>query len=1398
MKRVLTFKRLTSIFVLAFTISILSFLVAKASFSTLPTALPDFTTTNYLRLSTIGDDDSTGANDYAPALSVLVYKDASSVPGIAKLHFNSGDSCKGKTIQYASVPADDTGSKTSPDGLWRGEVNIIDENDPEKSKSTIDPCKENIKIPPESFKPSSRFGGTIQVAIVRIQLVSSGVFTFNIGRIDNNDRIRLSTIGFNNTDSSDSNFPKSYGTLLKVRGGGSQVVAKFGVPCGFNKPGNIDPYGGQRKIFWKGADSQTDINPGKISVNVQGGSGQTVVPDAGKGVDIKYAGPIAMNAGDKFTVTFSGITNSNNAILLWLPFDSAAYDKDCSTGDNWKVDWTDGHIGRGGAVLDQTVGNIAVPDLPNSPEPGQTFNYVFDAENTGTRNISNIYYTKVCTDTVFNNSSAPNPWCARYTGGWTGYHYREYSQYYHAVNLGYNPQFNTVPPDYLDYLNNTQTTPVTKYTTATPGGALLYNNTGNNVAPGDSILTAGQRTAHSWGVSADDGGKSFCVQLTASPSKGVSKTSTGLDVFKDPSGPISYNTEHTTSWTIDSTATSSMLCVHVPHFYNLLLEGINPDPTVQQGSNIEVNGPVRETNQGLDTTRPHTNTKDTMERGIVEVKLAPGQPEPVPSVVKASQVVQAPCNYIVGKTGADPDTCNKDFGGSRKTNWVTAGATENLSGSRGNTVDPVGTKYCYATYAQHPRNINNDDYTNGDSQYSYSNISCSVIVKSPKVHFLNNDLTVGRLRDKAADGSCVVSGAPIITRGVPDSVNTNNYYGSWVANGAFATGAINGFGSAARPLGLAGGGHDNLLFGNQSTGAGQYSYSNCLPNPFGEVKDNDSTNLASHDAFVLKADDPTTGMLTLVKMGDDDNDKNQDKTGYVSEGKSIEVGQKIVAPPPSPVPPNSVMTEVRINAKSVHANPGNVSCPKLQVIVTGDNSSRDQHTKTVCTTGHEDYVYNFYLPTSGPKTIDVRFVNDSSGGGAVNRDIQIRTISANNKNLYTGTSGTSASGVNVTVRGAAESKSSCRTSDGVLLDIGYSSSSSSYCYSSLLLNGNLDAPLPPAAQNPSYIPPEPKTIQVTAKGTIYNLHGGAGACPYMYISVNGGQRQDLQEVCDTSESTYTFTTNIGDSNVDNVEVGFDPMDAWGGGQDRNLYVSNIKVDDKNFAINSGSESQIQFKNGSGNTFVSAADAPSTCKNTDTGVFMSATDNVTTGYCAVVRVNDVTPPVTPPPPVTPLDDEFAGFNGRDIVIYAKKTTGDTCNSSSTGNITINQNIVYKRTGFTSLFDLPRVTFIADCNIIIDDAVTDVNASLIAGDAIKTCSIKATNQDKCNQTLLVKGNISANRLLLWRTHGADLSVVGDTQPGETFDVSPAQVISRYNRDQRSAKPMPTYEVDLPPRY
>ena len=195
---------------------------------------------------------------------------------------------------------------------------------------------------------------------------------------------------------------------------------------------------------------------------------------------------------------------------------------------------------------------------------------------------------------------------------------------------------------------------------------------------------------------------------------------------------------------------------------------------------------------------------------------------------------------------------------------------------------------------------------------------------------------------------------------------------------------------------------------------------------------------------------------------------------------------------------------------------------------------------------------------------------------------------------------------------------------------------------------------------------------------------------------------------------------------------------------------------------------------------------------------ASTDNGRWCFGVEVLRSDLPSVSAMPAPPNVLDSNFEGFNKRNMIIYSKKTSAGACTASSDGNITINQDILYKKDGFANVLDLPRIIFMADCNITIADNVAEVNATLIAGDAIKTCSTKAESQDDCNRSLIVRGGISANRLLLWRTHGADLTQAGAEIPAETFDLSPSQVVTGYNRGLRSSKPTTVYEVDLPPRY
>lgn len=179
----------------------------------------------------------------------------------------------------------------------------------------------------------------------------------------------------------------------------------------------------------------------------------------------------------------------------------------------------------------------------------------------------------------------------------------------------------------------------------------------------------------------------------------------------------------------------------------------------------------------------------------------------------------------------------------------------------------------------------------------------------------------------------------------------------------------------------------------------------------------------------------------------------------------------------------------------------------------------------------------------------------------------------------------------------------------------------------------------------------------------------------------------------------------------------------------------------------------------------------------------------------------------PSPASPLDDSFGGFRARDIIIYAKKGAG-TCGTAGVGgNITINTDINYAKTGYGDINELPRIILLADCNIIINDNVKRVDAWLISKQAVETCSAATglkffdstvTHLD-CTNQLIINGPVQADRLLLWRTHGSDLTdPVTSREAAEIYNLRPDQLLSTYARGRDAGKPHTVYQTDLPPLY
>lgn len=378
------------------------------------------------------------------------------------------------------------------------------------------------------------------------------------------------------------------------------------------------------------------------------------------------------------------------------------------------------------------------------------------------------------------------------------------------------------------------------------------------------------------------------------------------------------------------------------------------------------------------------------------------------------------------------------------------------------------------------------------------------------------------------------------------------------------------------------------------------------------------------------------------------------------------------------------------------------------------------------------------------------------------------------------------------------------------------------------------------------VTPRPKDaysvrVKLKAAGQSGNeVPNGPLSPPKVRVSVgnDSGVYEDKEIVVNSAYPTtadYEATFNLGDAGykgpqdvsgsnptVDIDFVNNNHNDAWDADSskmtDRNLYLGDITVEWlKNGAVidSSGPHAPASLAKDGHDYYTGNAGAPCPTQTANaSGLFpiLSSTgDNgYQLGYCHGVHLYQSQLGFNPEPaPPSLLSEDYPNFggdgtrNGRDIVLYAQrddpsKDCSDPANDGS-GNLFIDQDIVYKRSGYSKLTELPRLVFVADCDITIANDVSNIYASLIAGDAVKTCSTKAKTVSDCEKNLRIVGAVSANRLLLWRTYGADLTSAGAAQtPAESFSMSPSQMITGYTRGNDTPKPKTAHQKDLPPRY
>ena len=149
-----------------------------------------------------------------------------------------------------------------------------------------------------------------------------------------------------------------------------------------------------------------------------------------------------------------------------------------------------------------------------------------------------------------------------------------------------------------------------------------------------------------------------------------------------------------------------------------------------------------------------------------------------------------------------------------------------------------------------------------------------------------------------------------------------------------------------------------------------------------------------------------------------------------------------------------------------------------------------------------------------------------------------------------------------------------------------------------------------------------------------------------------------------------------------------------------------------------------------------------------------------------------------------------FSSNPIVVYS---TSDLIVNT---NLTLEPNRVFSR-NFT-----PQVILIAEHDIKIDQNVTNLDAWLVAGNAIDTCTngqdAISLNGNVCGNQLTIRGAILAKKVSFNRTHGGDANQGTTNTPAEIVKYSPTTLLFSAREAERYLLPETTYLHKLPVRY
>lgn len=340
-------------------------------------------------------------------------------------------------------------------------------------------------------------------------------------------------------------------------------------------------------------------------------------------------------------------------------------------------------------------------------------------------------------------------------------------------------------------------------------------------------------------------------------------------------------------------------------------------------------------------------------------------------------------------------------------------------------------------------------------------------------------------------------------------------------------------------------------------------------------------------------------------------------------------------------------------------------------------------------------------------------------------------------------------------------------------------------------------------------------------------------CPKLKITLSNSSTVNTGQWCTNGKAIgnfgeskdFDFVLNSSSYNPGKVTVQF-INDASGPNGDRNIAIDTVtikRVKDNTTAVIKAKDADKsqRLSNGgqscSNDSIVVSSDGFLIFHQDITqyghcyGIDIKESDYLapTTSSTPAGKVSNIaSPPLIAIPPLT--NSSSLPANKKATVIYAKS---DDCSNPGDGVIYIKNNIEYDTNGY-NIEQIPRVILLADCGIIIDKDVTNVDASLITRGTINTCSARqasnipldvtsanyALTKDDCNKPLKISGHILAKKVNLLRTYGADLtSTTGDpTRPAEDFTQNPIDFISTYRQSYQEVKLIPENETNLPPRY